>query len=165
MADLVALEFDDPETAFQLRAELVKFQKEYLISMEDVVVVTRDDDGKVRLHQAVNLTAAGAAGGALWGALIGLLFLNPLLGAAVGAGAGALSGSLSDFGIDDKTMKEMGEGLPNGGSALFVLVRKVTGDKLLERLEAFHEKGRVLRTSLSHEQEAALKALFEGQAG
>lgn len=165
MADLVALEFDDPETAFQLRAELVKFQKEYLISMEDVVVVTRDDDGKVRLHQAVNLTAAGAAGGALWGALIGLLFLNPLLGAAVGAGAGALSGSLSDFGIDDKTMKEMGEGLPNGGSALFVLVRKVTGDKLLERLEGFREKGRVLRTSLSHEQEAALKALFEGQAG
>lgn len=165
MADLVALEFDDPETAFHLRAELVKFQKEYLISMEDVVVVTREDDGKVRLHQAVNLTAAGAAGGALWGALIGLLFLNPLLGAAVGAGAGALSGSFSDFGIDDKTMKQMGEGLPNGGSALFVLVRKVTGDKLLEQLEAFREKGRVLKTSLSHEQEAALKALFEKQAG
>lgn len=164
MADLIAVEFDDPETAFQLRAELVKFQKEYLITMEDVVVVTREEDGAVKLHQAVNLTAAGAAGGALWGALIGLLFLNPLLGAAIGAGAGALSGSFSDFGINDRVMKEMAEGLPNGGSALFVLVRKVTGDKVLERLEAYRSKGRVLTTSLSHEQETALKALFENKA-
>ena len=163
MADLIAVEFDDPETAFQLRAELVKFQKEYLISMEDVVVVTREDDGAVKLHQPVNLTASGAAGGALWGALIGLLFLNPLLGAAIGAGAGAISGSFADFGIDDKAMKRMAEGLPKGGSALFVLVRKVTGDKVLENLEAFRARGRVISTSLSHEQEAALKAHFEKQ--
>nr|WP_232017751.1 DUF1269 domain-containing protein [Cereibacter sphaeroides] len=57
--------------------------------MEDVVVVTRDAEGKVKLHQAVNLTAAGAVGGSFWGLLIGLLFLNPLLGLAVGAGAGS----------------------------------------------------------------------------
>jgi uncharacterized membrane protein len=161
MSDLIAVEFDDPATAFELRAELVKIQKEYLLEMEDVVVVTRDDAGKVQLHQAVNLTAAGAMGGTMWGALVGLLFLNPLLGAAVGAGAGALSGWMTDVGIDDKKMKAMGDGLPNGGSALFVLVRKATGDKLLERLEAFRGKGRVLSTSLSHEQEEKLKGLFE----
>jgi uncharacterized membrane protein len=161
MADLIAIEFDQPETAFALRAELVKFQKEYLIEMEDVVVVTREDDGKPKLHQAVNLTAAGASGGALWGALIGLLFLNPLLGAAVGAGAGAISGSLTDIGINDKTIREMSEGLPPGGSALFVLVRRVTGDKVLDRLGAFREKGRVIHTSLSGEQEEALKTFFE----
>lgn len=165
MADLIAIEFDAPETAFELRAELVKFQKEYLIEMEDVVVVTREGDGKPKLHQAVNLTAAGASGGAVWGALVGLLFLNPLIGAAVGAGAGALSGSLSDIGINDDTIREMSEGLPPGGSALFVLVRRVTGDKVLERLGAFREKGRVIHSSLSAEQEEALKALFEKQVG
>jgi uncharacterized membrane protein len=164
MADLIAIEFDQPETAFALRAELVKFQKEYLIEMEDVVVVTREGDGKPKLHQAVNLTAAGASGGALWGALIGLLFLNPLLGAAVGAGAGAISGSLTDIGISDKTIREMSEGLPPGGSALFVLVRRATGDKVLARLDPFREKGRVIHTSLSSEQEEALKALFERRA-
>ncbi len=164
MADLIAIEFDDPATAFELRGELVKLQKDYLLEMEDVVVVTRDDEGKVQLHQAVNLTAAGAMGGTMWGALIGLLFLNPLLGAAVGAGAGALSGYLTDIGIDDKKMKAMGEGLPNGGSALFVLVRKATGDKLLERLEAFRARGRVVSTSLTHEQEEKLKALFDKPA-
>jgi uncharacterized membrane protein len=68
-----------------MRAELAKMQKEYLIEMDDVVVVTKDDKGKVKLHQAQNLTALGAVSGGFWGTLIGLIFLNPLLGAAVGA--------------------------------------------------------------------------------
>ena len=164
MADLIAIAFDAPEDAFALRTELVKFQKEYLIEMEDVVVVTREADGKVKLHQAMNLTAAGAAGGALWGALIGMLFLNPLLGAAVGAGSGALSGSLTDIGINDAEMKEMGASLPEGGAAVFTLVRRVTADKVMERLEPFRHKGRILKTSLTHEQEASLKDLLEKPA-
>ncbi len=92
MSDLVVISFDDEHTAFEMRAELVKLQKEYLIEMEDVVVVTKDDKGKVKLHQAVNLTAAGAVGGTFWGMLIGMIFLNPLVGAAGGAGAGEVSG-------------------------------------------------------------------------
>ena len=51
----------------------------------------QNEKGKAKLHQAVNLTAAGAAGGGFWGLLIGMIFMNPLIGAAVGAGAGALS--------------------------------------------------------------------------
>lgn len=63
-----------------------KTQKDYLIEMEDVVVVTKDEKDRVKLHQAVNLTASGAVGGSFWGMLIGFLFLNPLAGAAIGAG-------------------------------------------------------------------------------
>lgn len=161
MADLVIVAFDDEATAFEARAALVRLQKEHLIEMEDAVVVTRDDDGTVRLHQAVNLTTAGAIGGSVWGALIGLLFLNPLVGAAVGAGAGALSGRLTDIGIDDGFLKDVGQSLPKGGSALAVLIRKMTGDKVLERMAAFRARGRVVQTSLSHEQEDKLKALVE----
>jgi uncharacterized membrane protein len=162
MADLIAVTFNDETTAFELRAELAKLQKEYLIDMDDVVVVTRDDNGKVKLHQAVNLTAAGAVGGSFWGLLIGMLFLNPLLGMAVGAGAGALSGKLTDIGIDDKFMKELGDNLPKGGSALFTLVKRSTPDKVLERLEPFRGKGKVMRTSLSKESEDELRAFLEG---
>ncbi|MGA9262479.1 MAG: DUF1269 domain-containing protein, partial [Desulfobacterales bacterium] len=97
-----------------------------------------------KLHQAVNLTLTGAVGGSFWGMLIGMIFLNPLLGAAVGAGAGALSGKLSDIGIDDKFMKEFSKDFMPGASALFVLFRKATADKVLERLKDF--KGRVLKT-------------------
>lgn len=162
MSDLIVVSFPDEATAFDLRAALVKLQKDYLIEMEDAVVVTKSADGKVKLHQAVNLTAVGAVGGTFWGTLVGLIFLNPLLGAAVGAGAGAMSGALSDVGVEDRFMKEVGASLENGGAAVFVLVRKVTGDKVLAGLEEFRAKGKIVQTSLSSDQEEKLKALIEG---
>jgi uncharacterized membrane protein len=91
--------------------------------------------------------------------LIGLIFLNPLLGAAVGAGAGALSGKLSDAGISDDFMKELGKTLTAGTSALFVLVRKATPDKVLEQLKGF--KGKVLKTSLTADKEEKLREVLE----
>ena len=159
MSDLVVISFDDEHTAFEMRAALAKLQKEYLIEMEDVVVVTKNDKGKVKLHQAVNLTAAGAVSGGFWGMLIGMIFLNPLVGAAVGAGAGALSGKLRDIGISDNFMKELAETLRNDTSALFVLVRKVTPDKVLEGLKGF--KGKVIQTSLSKDKEDDLQEVLE----
>jgi uncharacterized membrane protein len=159
MSNLVVIGFDDEHKAFELRATLAKLQKEYLIEMEDVVVVTKNDKGKVKLHQAVNLTAAGAMGGTFWGMLIGMIFLNPLAGAAIGAGAGALSGKLRDIGISDDFMKELGETFQPGTSALFVLVRKATPDKVLEALKGF--KGKVLKTSLTKDKEEELREVLE----
>lgn len=160
MSNLVVIGFDDDASAFEMRAELVKMQKEYLIEMEDVVVVTKDADDKVKLHQAVNLTASGAVGGSFWGMLIGFLFLNPLAGAAIGAGAGALGGKLADIGINDKFMKDLGETFKPGTSALFVLVRKATPDKVLEGLK--HFKGKVIQTSLTKDKEDELRQVLEG---
>lgn len=162
MSDLIVIAFDDEATGFELRTELVKMQKEYLIELEDAVVVTRSSEDDIKLHQAVNLTAAGAAGGGMWGALIGLIFLNPLLGAAVGAGTGAIAGALSDVGVNDKFMREVAQSLQPGGSAVFLLVRKMTGDKVLERIKEFHKRGRVLQTSLSHEDEQKLREALSG---
>jgi uncharacterized membrane protein len=156
--------FPDEHLAFELRAELAKMQKSYLIDIEDIVVVTRDEKGKTKLHQAVNLTGAGAVGGGFWGLLIGMIFLNPLLGAAVGAGAGALSGRFADIGIKDDFMKELAATFTPGCSAVFVLVRKVTGDKVLEGLSSFKGKGKVLQTSLEKDQEETLRAFLETQA-
>jgi uncharacterized membrane protein len=130
-------------------------QREYLIDLEDAVVAIKKPNGKIKLNQAFNLTAAGAVSGGFWGTLIGLLFMSPLLGAAVGAAAGAVSGSLSDLGIDDKFMKELSQQLQPGNSALFILIRKVTPDRVLEELRGMG--GTVLRTSLSHEKQAALQ--------
>jgi len=161
MSDLVAVVFHDESTAFEMRAALVKMQKEYLIEMDDAVVATKDDKGKIKLHQAMNLTAAGAASGGFWGMLIGMLFLNPLLGFAVGASAGALSGKLKDLGIDDQMMKDLAAEFTPGSSALFVLFRKATADKVIEGLKEFAGKGKVLRTSLKADSEQALKEALE----
>ncbi|HEX7080452.1 MAG TPA: DUF1269 domain-containing protein [Gammaproteobacteria bacterium] len=164
MSTLVAVVFDDETTAFDMRNRLLKMQKEYLIEMEDSVVVTRNQKGKTKLDQIVNLTSAGAVGGGFWGMLIGLIFLNPLLGAAVGATAGALSGRFSDIGIDDAMMKELGRSLKPGSSALFVLVRRATVDKVLDGLKEFAGKGRVFRTSLDKDEEESLREALEKAA-
>jgi uncharacterized membrane protein len=163
MSNLIVVGFSNEADAFEMRAALAKMQRQYLIEMEDAVVVTRDAKGKVQLHQAVNLTAAGAVSGAFWGTLIGMLFLNPLLGAAVGAGSGALSGKLADIGINNQFMKDLGATLTAGTSALFVLVRKSTPDKVLEGLKPFAGKGRVLQTSLTKDEEEDLRKFMEGK--
>jgi uncharacterized membrane protein len=161
MSDLLVLAFDDQSTAFEMRAELIKLQKDYLVEMEDVVVVTRSADSKVQLHQVANLTAVGAISGGFWGSLLGMLFFNPLLGAAMGAGAGALSGALSDTGIDDAFMTKLGDTLKPGTAAVFVLLRKFTADKVIERLGTFRAKGHILQTSLSKDVEDRLRATLE----
>lgn len=164
MSNLIVISFPTEELAFEMRAKLAKLQKEYLIDMEDVVIVTKDAEGKVKLHQPVSLTALGAVGGGFWGMLVGMLFLNPLLGMAVGAGAGALSGKLSDIGIDDTFMKDLGDSFQPGTSAIFVLVRKATPDKVLEALGEFAGKGTVLKTSLTKDEESDLRKVIEGTA-
>jgi uncharacterized membrane protein len=165
MSDLIVFAFKDDVTAYEMRAALAKMQKNYLIEMEDVVIVHKDEKGKVKLDQWVNLSSQGAVGGGFWGLLVGMLFLNPLLGAAVGAGAGAISGSLTDVGINDDFMKGLGQSLTPGTSALFVLVRKVTADKLLEALGEFTGRATVLQSSLSKDQEEDLRAAIEGSKG
>ena len=135
MNTLVVIEYDDPYKAEEMRLKLIRMQKDYLLDLEDAVVVVKDPTGKVKLHQAINLTAHGAMSGGFWGALIGLIFLNPLLGVAMGMTAGAVSGALTDVGINDNFMKDLAKGLPPGSSALFVLVRKATPDRVLEELE------------------------------
>ena len=162
MADLVAIAFPDEAKAEEVRQKLLTMQKEYLIELEDAVVVTRPSAEDIKLHQAMNLTAAGALGGGFWGTLVGLLFLNPLLGAAVGAASGAIAGKLSDVGINDDFMRNLGNSIPPGGSAVFILVRKMTADKVLAKLESYHMKGRVLQTSLPEAEEARLREAFDG---
>jgi len=160
MSTLVVIEYDDMYKAEETRLRLHKLQKDYLIDLDDAVVAVKDENGKVKLHQAVNLTAMGAVSGGFWGSLVGLIFLNPLLGLAVGAGAGAVSGALSDVGINDNSMKDLANGLTPRSSALFVLVRRSTPDKVLEELTG--TGGKVLKTSLTHEDEAKLQAALSG---
>ena len=164
MSDLVVLGFDEVSKADEVLRKLQSMQKEHLIDLEDACVVIHDEHKKLHVKQAVNLTALGAASGfgtgSLIGVLAGLLVLNPLAGLVVGglagAGMGALSGSMADYGINDQFIKELGDSLPPSSSALFLLVRSATPDKVLPEIEPYGPK--VLRTSLSNEQEEKLKA-------
>ncbi|MGJ0502362.1 MAG: DUF1269 domain-containing protein [Methylocystis sp.] len=161
MNDLLVIAFPSEEKAEEVRQKLFSMQKEYLIELGDAVVAVKNADGAIKLNQLFNTTALGGVSGAFWGALIGLIFMMPLAGAAIGAGAGAVSGALTDFGIDDKFMKDVAAAIPPGGAALFLLVRKMTTDKVLEGLKGVG--GVVLRTSFEKSKEDAIRAALTAQ--
>ncbi|KTG26916.1 hypothetical protein AUR66_15490 [Haloferax profundi] len=158
MSSLVVLAFDTMEGAKDARDKLYDLQKQELIKLDDAAIVVRKENGKTKVDQAVSLVGTGALGGAFWGMLIGLLFLAPWLGMAVGAVTGALSGKFADFGINDDFIKEVGDTIEPGHSALFLLVRESQSERVVPELEALAPK--VLQTNLSPEQEDALREAF-----
>jgi uncharacterized membrane protein len=160
MADLVEIAFPSEEKAEEVRRKLLDMQKEYLIELGDAVIAVKQPDGAVKLNQLFNPTASGAVSGTFWGALIGMIFLMPLAGAAIGAASGAISGRLTDVGINDKFMRDAAQSLQSGNAALFLLVRKMTTDKVLAALQG--EGGTVLRTSFDETKEEALRVALAG---
>jgi uncharacterized membrane protein len=155
MSELIVLAFPEAHGAERALAEIGRLQREQLIVLEDAATVTREGDGKPKVKQATSLVGAGAWGGAFWGMLIGLLFFMPWLGLAVGAVTGALAAKFSDFGIDDQFIREVQAKIQPGQSALFLLVRQATTDKVIDALRPYGPE--VLRTSLSKEQEQKLR--------
>lgn len=163
MADLIAVVFPSEAKAEEVRQKVLDLQKDYLIDIGDAVIATKTESGHVKLNQLFSTTAAGAAGGSFWGLLIGVLFMNPLLGVAVGAGSGAIAGALTDVGVNDKFMKGLAaENIQAGQAVLFVLVKSVTGDKVLDQLRGVG--GTILQTSLDHTREEKLREALAATA-
>jgi len=162
MSDLVVLAFDTETGAGEMRKRLLKLEKEHLIGLEDAAVIVRNKDGKVKVNQEVNMVEEGAMGGAFWGLLIGFIFFVPIFGLVLGAATGAIAGKFANTGMDGNFIKEVGDSIKPGNSALFMLVRESTPDKVMDELKKF-KNVKVLKTSLSKEQEEHLREAFAGQ--
>ncbi len=162
MSDLVVVAFENETDAEKLQAEMKRLQKEHRLTLEDAAIVVRKVDGKVRVKQSTSLVGAGALGGAFWGLLIGLLFQAMWWGLAIGIVLGAIGGKFKDIGIDDKFIKEVGETIQPGHSAIFLLIRESTPDRLIDELKGY--RGTVLKTSLSKDDETKLREAFGAAA-
>jgi len=163
MSNLIVVAYPDEYRAAEVLATLRRLNKEYLIDLDDACYVTKDAGGKIKLHQNTSVTGAAAAWGGLWGLLIGLLFFVPFLGLAIGAGLGVLSHRLADYGIDDKFAKQLATTMKPNSSAIFMLVRRSTPDKVVPELSQYG--GTVLQTSLPKETEAKLQEALKRGGG
>jgi uncharacterized membrane protein len=132
MSDLVAIVYPTEAKAEEMRQKLLSLQKVYLIEISDAVIAVKDEGGDVKFNQLISTTSVGALSGGFLGAVIGMIFLMPVLGAALGAASGA---ALTDHGIKDDFMKELAGNLQPGSAALFVRIRKMTSDKLLDAIK------------------------------
>jgi uncharacterized membrane protein len=79
-----------------------------------------------------------------------------------GAGLGAVLGALKEVGIEEKFMKELASHLKQGSSALFILVKSAKPEDIEEEIKRFN--GKLLQTTLSHDDESKLQAALQEAA-
>jgi uncharacterized membrane protein len=163
MTDMVVLAFDGIDTADKARDRLIDLNNQFLLNLDQVVVVERKEDGQVKIKDEHRLTGLGALGGAFWGLLIGLIFLVPAAGFIVGTVSGAIAGHFTKYGITKEYMQQIQASIAPGQSALFILADSMKLDRVIPQLTEFHPK--VLRTSLTNAQEAQLREAFGGASG
>lgn len=160
MATLTVWKFSTSEGADHALNKLRDLQKQELIQILDAAIVSWPQGRKrPKTYQAMDTVGAGALGGAFWGILFGLIFFAPLLGLVVGAATGAISGKLTDYGINDDFIQELQNKVTEGTSALFLMTGQVTVDKV-EAAFTPEEKGELIQSNLSSEQEAKLREDF-----
>jgi len=158
-SSLIVLAFDTMDEAEQVHEALVKGKKEGLVTIEDAAVVVKDAEGKVHVKNQVSRStwAATGVGGAL-GLLIGSIFF-PIGGLVLGLAGGAVVGRLMDLGVDGKFVKDVGEQIKPGTSALFVLVKGENPAAEVAILRPY--KGHVLQTTLDSDAEQAIRDALE----
>ena len=159
MSKLVVIAYDDQFRAEEVRTRLRKLQQDHLIDIEEALVAVKDDQGEVTLLQMYKPAAAVDGRKGFWNTLVGAVVMDPVLGMASDARGGAVRGALAGAGVDDDFLKELAATFQNGSSVLFVLARQANPDRLLAALQG--TGGKVIETTLSHEDEAKLQAALK----
>jgi len=161
MSTLIAITYDDKQTGTQAFNALDSLQKQQVLKLEDAAFVVKDAKGKVKVTQTLEKRYLGTVTtwGFFWGFLIGLIFGGPLFWGLFTALLSRIFGKRTDVGIDNQFIKDVGDSLEIGGSAVFMLVIEATQDKVLPEMEKYG--GHVYQTSLSDEDEEKLRKALE----
>ncbi|MFE5659609.1 DUF1269 domain-containing protein [Streptomyces sp. NPDC056431] len=160
MAELIVIGYDDPRVAEQAYDTVQELQRDYVVHLNGLAIVSVDADGSTHVDTDSRVVGVSATSGAVWGAIFGLLFLLPGVGLLTGAALGGLVGKISKSGVDDRFRQQVEDLLKPGSAAVVIMASKVTDDKFTVAMRP--HGGTVLKTSLSDEDE---KELAEQLAG
>ena len=152
MSELIVFAFENETGAKELETGLVTAQADQGLRVNDAALVVRLEDGRPVLNHAVNLVGRGSLGGIFWGFILALVFWTKWWGLSVG-------GALGDLGLDDEFVKEVGESVEKGHSALLILVEDGMVAAALNKAVDYNPK--VMRTTFSKEDEKVLQTIFQ----
>lgn len=163
MSQLIVFTYDNQEKAATVLQSVAELSKQHLIDVQDAAVIVKDANGKVKVQQTLEamVKSSNVASGGFWGLLIGLIFGGPIFMAVLGMGLSALFGRKLDVGIDNTFIKNVGDDMKPGDSALFLLSNEITVDKVADALR--EHSGTLYHTSLSKEAEENLAKALENK--
>jgi uncharacterized membrane protein len=159
MSELIVFGYADHDTARKAYEQVLTLQRDHVVDLAGLAVVTVDADGKSHVDTPARIVGGSSAAGALWGMLFGILFLMPAAGALIGGAMGALMGRLGKSGVDASFRERVDSMLSPGRAAVVIMATKLTRDKFTAAMQPYG--GEVLQTSLSDEDE---RQLTEGLA-
>ncbi len=134
MSELIVIVFDNKYEADEVMLSLLKLEKDYLIDLEDAVVLTKNLQSKVRIKPYYDLIAHESLSNDFWGKLLTDLVIEPT------------PEKLAKLNIQPNFAEQVEENLKPNTSAMFMLVRNSEPDKVLAELQKF--KGTILHSSL-----------------
>ncbi len=131
---LIAARYVSVEAAESARDALRELADQTDLTLQDVAIVVRRDDGRIELRQTGDIAVGeGLVAGGSIGLLLGLAVAGPVGGALVGMLGGGGYGAL-DRGVDDDKMRSFGHDLPAGSAAVFALVRTTDAPRARDAL-------------------------------
>jgi uncharacterized membrane protein len=137
--ELYVAAYSDPDAAQQDWDAVRQLAKDKVITVEALVLVSRDADGKIHEQDNAHTVGIGGVLGAAGGLLVGLIFPPALLAStAVGAGLGAGTGGLVSHHEKKELKAEVAYDLPLGSSGIVVLLEQrwaADAEKLLPKAD------------------------------
>ena len=120
---VIVAAFQNEEGAEDAFKKLKDAKKEHVIDIDNAAILRRDEDGKLHVKEVRDMSGGkGAAIGGVAGAVAGLLAGPVVLAAGAGALIGGLAAKLRDSGFRDERLKQLGEALTPGTSALVAVI-------------------------------------------
>ncbi len=131
--------FKDENGAENALHELKDAKKEGLIGIKNAAVLWKDDSGKLHFKETADMRGGkGLVVGGVIGGVVGLIFPPSILASAVvGVAVGGLSAKLRDSGFSDKRLREVGDGLRPGTSALIAVIEDVWVREVEEQVRQY----------------------------
>ncbi|MEH2140517.1 DUF1269 domain-containing protein [Nostoc sp.] len=143
MSELVVVSFDGKFKADEVLLNLLKLEQEYLLTLEDAIVVIKDAKGNIKVKPTINLVAPGSLKQEPWGGLFSAVLFHQQL-------------SLSTGVIDDNFVQKIEQAMKFNSSTIFLLVDYGVLNEILAALPKIG--GKLIRKNLSKEDENKLRA-------
>ena len=142
--ELIVVGFSEKYKADEVMLEILKSESKLLTELEDIVVVTKNAAGKIRVKPYFDLIAeTRGRKSEFWGIFIQTLFEDDE------------KTSLENIGIDQQFCQKLDTNMPINSSAIFILVHnKLNPEEVITKINKYN--GVLLRSSLIQENENQL---------